>query len=240
MRLFKKQSSDAQVDPMGQAVYDAHFHHIKHPLLVIDEFGPPVPMDVKYYFRDFEDMPITEQEALRQCHGRILDIGAGAGSHSLYLQEHSLDVTALDISANNCEVMKDRGIKNVVHQSIWDYDVKEYDTLLLMMNGLGFVGTINQLIQLLTHFHQTTKDNVQILVDGSDVFYLYENRPRPEDHYYGEVKCQYRYGTQLSPWFKWLFIDEGYMNAIARHTGWKFEVLERDTDRQYLARLTKR
>jgi 2-polyprenyl-3-methyl-5-hydroxy-6-metoxy-1,4-benzoquinol methylase len=55
---------------------------------------------------------MIEQKALKLSKGKVLDIGAGAGSHSLYLQnERNLDVTALDISPKSIEVCKLRGIK---------------------------------------------------------------------------------------------------------------------------------
>lgn len=190
--------SSSTIDPMGQAVYDFHFNQLKDSLLVLDEFGPPVPMDVSYYFRSYKKMPILEQEALKQCHGKILDVGAGAGSHSLYLQDHSLDITALDISKNNCAVIKDRGVQNVIHQSIWEHPLKEYDTLLFMMNGLGFVGTVPLLQSFLSHLYQLTNEHVQLIADSSDVYYLFDNRPRPKDHYYGEINCRYSYDDLLS------------------------------------------
>ncbi len=240
MHNIPKPSPSSPTDPMGQAVYDFHFHEQEHPLLIFDKFGPPVPMDVTYYFRDFENMPKLEQEALRQCSGKILDVGAGAGSHALYLQEHGLDITGLDISESNCKVMSDRGLKKVIQQSIWNQPLQGYDTLLFMMNGLGFVGNIEKLHAILKHFHENTEDHVQLIVDSSDVYYLFDNRPRPEDHYYGEIKCQYGYGELTSQWFKWLYIDEGYFQLIASETGWDFDIIGRDTDRQFLVRLTKR
>lgn len=226
-------------DPMGKAIFDYHFKQQEAPLLVLDHFGPPVPMDVAYYFRPFNSMPPLEQEALRQCSGKILDIGAGAGSHSLYLQNHQLNITALDLSYFNTEVMRNRGLNHVIHQDIWDHPLASYDTLLFMMNGLGFTGTIEELQKFLKHLYRHTHSSVQIIADSSDVYYLFEDRPHPE-HYYGEINCQYNYGTLSSPWFKWLYIDEGYLNLISRQCGWSMEIIERDTDRQFLVRLTKR
>lgn len=239
MKLLPELPLSRLKDPMGKAISDFHFNELNAPLLVLDHFGPPVPMEVAYYFRSFNLMPLLEQEALRQCSGKILDIGAGAGSHSLYLQNHQLNITALDISYFNTQVMKDRGINHVVHQDIWDHPLESYDTLLFMMNGLGFTGTIDNLEKFLKHLYKNTRSSVQIIADSSDVYYLFEDRPHPE-HYYGEVTCQYNYGELSSSWFKWLYIDEGYLNLISRKCGWDMDIIERDTDRQFLVRLTKR
>lgn len=227
-------------DPMGQAVYDYYFKKDPHFLLVIDKFGPPTPMDASYYFREYKWMPKLEKEALRHCDGKILDVGAGAGSHALYLQKHKLAIHCLDISEKNCEVMKARGLEYVYHASIWDFDVSSFDTLLFMMNGIGFVETIEGLKKLLLQLHEQCKDKVQLIFDSSDVYYMYETRPLPTEGYYGEIPCRYEYGEMLSPWFKWLYIDDVTMRLIAKECGWKFEILDRDTDKQYLARLTKK
>lgn len=238
MNISSLKSSEDPIDPMGKAIHDYYFSNLQHSLLVLDHLGPAVPMDVGYYFRNFNRMPILEKEALRQCAGKILDIGAGAGSHSLYLQKNKLQVTALDISLYNVEVMISRGLKKVVHQNIWEHDVSQYDTLLFMMNGLGFTGSIQKLQKFLRHLYKNTKASIQIIADSSDVYYLFEDRPHP-DHYYGEITCKYNYGPLSSPWFEWLYIDEGYLNIIAQQTGWDMEIIERDTDRQFLVRLTK-
>src|SRR5690554_6971619 len=53
-------------------------------------------MDVVYLFRSFDEMPEIEQKALKLARGKVLDVGCGAGSHTLYLQEKGLDVLAID------------------------------------------------------------------------------------------------------------------------------------------------
>ena len=80
-------------------------------------------------------MPNWEQKALEACYGEVLDIGAGAGSHALHLQNIGLDVTAMDISPGAIEIMQSRGVENIVHGSIWDFTNRKFDTLLLLMNG---------------------------------------------------------------------------------------------------------
>ena len=43
-----------------------------------------------YLFRDFDEMPKLEQKALELAHGKVLDIGCGAGNHTLYLQPRDM------------------------------------------------------------------------------------------------------------------------------------------------------
>src|SRR6201996_6090763 len=100
---------------------------------------PREEMPVKIYFRDMEAMPELEWIALQQCRGKILDIGAGAGSHALALQQLGQDITALDISPLLVKLMEQRGVKKVVRGDFFDMSGSgdTYDTLLLLMNGVG-------------------------------------------------------------------------------------------------------
>ena len=126
-----------------------------------------------YLFRGFDEMPEHEKAALLEAKGKILDIGACAGSHSLYLQDKGFDVTALDISEGCCEVMQKRGIKKVVCKNIFDYNEQKFDTIFLLMNGIGMAGTLPELPKLLSHLKSLLNDGGQIVFDSSDLQYLY-------------------------------------------------------------------
>ncbi|HLS70380.1 MAG TPA: class I SAM-dependent methyltransferase [Chitinophagaceae bacterium] len=226
-------------DPMGKAIYDYFTNNLKDKLWVHDLFGAPVEMDTAYYFRSFNAMPELEKEALSLCDGKILDVGAGAGSHSLYLQSFHLDITAIDISEYNCKVMKGRGLKNVIHQSIWNHNLNSYDTLLFLMNGIGFVGTIEKLTAFLHLLHRNCKDDVQLIFDSSSVDYLYEERSLPRDVYFGEIDCQYSYNGKFSEWFKWLYVDIETLKNIASSCNWNLKFQYKDAYGQYLVVLQK-
>src|SRR5882724_8052805 len=101
-------------DILGQALWD-YYHDISPGKLWIhNKYGPKEDMPVHTYFRAGEDMPKLELAALQTCCGKVLDIGAGVGSHTLILQQKGLDVTALDVSPKAAEVMKLRGVKKAV------------------------------------------------------------------------------------------------------------------------------
>ena len=116
-----------------------------------------------YLFRGFDEMPEHEKAALLEAKGKILDIGACAGSHSLYLQNKGFDVTALDISEGCCEVMQRRGIKKVVCKNIFEYNEQKFDTIFLLMNGIGMAGTLPELPKLLSHLKSLLNDGGQIV-----------------------------------------------------------------------------
>jgi SAM-dependent methyltransferase len=222
---------------LGQAVYDHYNGYRKNKLWIYNKYGPREEMPVDIYLRTEDDMPDLEWLALERCNGSVLDIGAGAGSHSLVLQQHGLDVIALDISSLLVSVMRKRGVKKVVNADVYQYNNARFDTLLLLMNGVGLAGTLDGLKVLLLHLKTLLNADGQILFDSSDVAYLYEGN-LPADRYYGEISYQYAYKKEKTQWFNWLYVDEHTMKSIAFDCGFDMEVLLEDEFGQYLARLT--
>ncbi|MDB5004099.1 MAG: methyltransferase protein [Mucilaginibacter sp.] len=225
-------------DVLGQAIFDNYHNLPTGKLWINNKYGPKEEMPIVAYFRAEEDMPDIEFMALEQCRGKVLDIGAGAGSHTLLLQGQGLAVTALDISPLCIKVMKERGIENTIEGDIFTYNEAKYDTLLLLMNGIGLAGTIVQLKQLLLHLKTLLTKGGQILFDSSDIAYLYEGN-LPKQGYYGEIQYQYSYKKLKTEWFNWLYIDEYTLQQIATETGFNIEVLIEDEFGQYLTRLTQ-
>lgn len=224
-------------DVLGQAIYD---HWKKQPaskLWINNQYGPREEMPIQTYFREEDDMPDLEWMALEQCRGKVLDIGAGAGSHALFLQEQGIDVIAMDISPLCVKTMQERGVKMAFEGDIFNYNQGKFDTLLLLMNGIGLAGTIGGLKKLLTHLKTLMTPDGQLLFDSSDVAYLYEGN-LPAEGYYGEIEYQYSYKQVSTEWFKWLYVDEHKLQEIAAECGYQMEVLIDDEYGQYLTRLT--
>lgn len=229
--------SAVENDILGRAVSDHYFGHSPGRLWVYDTHGPRVEMDVSVYFRSLPEMPLLEQIALQECGARVLDIGAGAGSHALALQARGRDVTALDISPLNVSVMKARGIRKAIAADAFDFSKGHYDTLLLLLNGIGLVGDMDGLRRFLRHAKTLLLPGGQLLFDSSDVAYLYEASPMPAEHYYGEIRCRYGYKRRKTDWFSWLYIDFSTLRSIAAEEGWKPDLLFEDGNDQYLVRL---
>jgi SAM-dependent methyltransferase len=225
-------------DIIGQAIHNQYYNLSKHKLWINNRYGPKEEMPVATYFREEDDMPDMEWLALNECRGKVLDIGAAAGCHTLILQQRELDVTALDTSVLAVDVMKARGIKKAILADIYTYNQGKFDTLLMLMNGIGLAGTIDGLKELLKHLSALLNPGGQIMFDSSDVAYVYEGK-LPETGYYGEIWYQYEYNKQTTDWFKWLYVDEQTMLGIARETGFTMDVLLEDEFGQYLTRLTK-
>jgi len=230
-----------KTDIFGEALQDYFEKRIQSPLILHNNYGEDEEMPLDIFFRDPEDFPELEFIALALCDGKVLDVGAGAGSHSLYLQEKGFEVTALDLSPQACNIMKNRGVKKVLNRNIFDYVAVKYDTLLFLMNGIGLAENIEGLQKLLVQCKKILKKGGQLIFDSSNIAYLYEeDLSLPKNHYYGEVIFQYEYKSEQGAPFGWLYIDQKTLIKLAQQDGWVVQILYEDENDQYLVRLSLR
>lgn len=225
------------MDIFGQALLDYHHHKLNSRLWLQNNYGPPEDMPVDVFFRSEHDMPELELIALSHANGKILDIGAGVGSHALALQNRGADVTALELSAAACGIMWDRGVHKILNADILTFNKGTYDTLLLLMNGIGLTGTIDGLVNFLRKAKTLLNPGGSLLFDSSDISYLYDDTELPREKYYGEISFRYEYKRQFGDWFNWLYIDAGLLKTISAREGWYMELLFDDGMDQYLVRL---
>lgn len=229
-------------DPIGAAVLDYLAGAENAEITVESNLTEDDVIPVYYLFRTEEHMPELEVLALNACRGSVLDVGAGAGCHALALQQRGVEVTALDISEGAVEAMQRQGVKQVLHQNLFDLRDAKYDTLLLLMNGIGIAGTLDGLPHFLEHAKTLLKPGGQILLESSDILYMYEEEDGSvlldlNAGYYGEVKYNMTYKDQESGWFNWLFIDPSILEDYALSHGYTFELLLEGEMGNYLARL---
>jgi SAM-dependent methyltransferase len=225
------------MDVFGKALLDFYTKSKPDTLWLHNSYGEPEEMPLDIFFRNPEEMPDLEIEALRHCRGSILDVGAGVGSHTLYLQQHLQAVTALDISVGAAAIMKERGVKKVVEQDIFSLETK-YDTLLFLMNGIGLTGTIDGFKSFLEKAKNLINPKGQLIFDSSNIEYLYNDMPKLSTTYFGEISYCYEYKKEKGNWFNWLYLDQNTLLQIAVLHGWNCEILFDDGEDQYLARLT--
>lgn len=230
-------------DPMGAAIRDYQNKGKASRLRVLSSMFDEDEMPVAHLFRTFNQMPRLEQKALSMAKGRVLDIGAGAGCHALALQERGLEVKAIDISPLSCEVMKERGVKDVECVNLFNQQLQgKYDTLLLLMNGTGIAGKLNRLSMLLNRLKELLAEGGQILIDSSDLKYIYENEDGSMDidlnaPYYGEVDYQMQYKNIKGEPFDWLYTDPMLLASISKQCALNCEIVEEGENYDFLARL---
>ena len=231
------------IDIIGKALLDYHTGNFTENIITYSTIAGNDEMDIPFLFRSYDEMPMIEQKAMDLCHGKILDVGCGAGSHALYLQNKKLNVKAIDISKGAIDTSTLRGIKNAVVQNIWNIKNEKYDTVLALMNGVGLCEELENLTSFLQHLKGLLNSKGQILLDSSDVIYMYQEEDRKTilhetEKYYGEVIFEMVYLGQFSKLIHWLFVDFSTLQSHAKKAGLKCELVVEGYHYDFLVRLT--
>lgn len=232
-------------DPMGHAIKDFYSTGKANKLRVFSSLFYEDEIPVATLFRKFEDMPPQEQEAIRLCRGNVLDVGAGAGCHSLEIMKRGLNVTAIDISEISVDIMQKRGI-NAHVINFFDKNFNEkFDTILMAMNGIGIVGKIEFLPQFFIKVKQLLKPNGQLLVDSSDIKYVFEEDDGSINiniagKYYGEIDYRMQYKNIKGEKFNWLYIDFNTLSMYAEQYGLECRKCIDGKNYDYLAQITRK
>lgn len=231
-------------DAMGAAI--AAYQNDKNEdycVKVYSDFSEPDDIPVPLLFRDESDMPEIETLALDHCKGSILDVGAGAGSHALALQKRGKNVTALDISSLAVEAMKARGLKKVIAGNIYDYNGPKFDTLLMLMNGIGLVGTLDGLAEFLVKAKSFLNTGGQLIFDSSDIIHLFEDEDGSylidlTAEYYGQIQYWMEFKDVKGDKFDWLYVSYPVLEEYAAVAGYKVELIHVGDLNHYLVSLT--
>ena len=245
-RRMNTEILSADKDPMGAAILDFQQQGKAARLRVLSSMFEEDEMPVTHLFRSTREMPALEQKALQLVKGRVLDIGAGSGCHTLALQEKGFTVKAIDISPLSCEAMKLRGVKDAECINLFDDHLETgFDTILLLMNGTGIAGKIEHLPALFQRLKALLNPGGQILIDSSDLKYIYENEDGSFDinlngAYYGEVDYQMIYKDVKGDRFDWLYVDFPLLKSIAETYGLHGELVAEGEHYDYLARFFRK
>jgi SAM-dependent methyltransferase len=230
-------------DLFGKAILDYQTGNNPQDLITETSISEADEMSVAYLFRGFEKMPKMEQNALLLSKGKVLDVGCGAGSHSLYLQEKGFDVTPIDISPNAIKACLLRGLKKATVQDVMSMKEEQFDTILLLMNGAGMFGRLKNISRFLLQLKSLLKENGQILVDSSDIIYMFDEDedggkwiPGDTD-YYGELEFKISYKGEMEKPFDWMYVDFNTLQNAALANGLACELLTEGDHFDYLARL---
>jgi SAM-dependent methyltransferase len=230
-------------DLFGKALLDYHNENYTEDLKTSTNISDEDELPLPYLFRDYEDMPKLEQKALKLAKGTVLDVGCGTGNHSLYLQKKGLNVKAIDISKGAVKVARSRGVLEVKMMNILDETLK-FDTILMLMNGTGIFQELSNTSKYLMHLKSLLNANGQILIDSSDIKYMYEDDndggywENMNANYYGELDYFLSYkGEQELP-MKWLYLDFETLKTACKNVGLNCELILEGEHYDYLAKLT--
>lgn len=231
-------------DLFGTALLDHLHQNSPEDLITSTNISDEDTLPVSYLFRDFKDMPALEQKALELSKGRTLDVGCGAGSHSLYLQQKNIEVKAIDISPGAISVSKARGVKNAELKALLE-ETEQFDTVLILMNGTGVFQELSQIATYLKHLKTLLLSGGQILIDSSDIQYMYEDEDGgiwidTHSNYYGELDYFLEYKGQTEVAMKWLYLDYKTLDDACQSVGLHCELILEGEHYDYLARITQK
>lgn len=201
----------------------------------------PDEMEPEWYFRQPDDWPPFELKLMEYARGRVLDIGAGVGSHSLLLQEAGASPVALELDPHMAAISRDRGLENVVQEDVFTYTQEEgFDTFLLIMNGFGLARNEEGLYRLLRHLKTLANPGASILADSSNISYLLEQMDLklPKGTILNEWAYRYEYKGELGEWNTWLYADQEQLATAADATGWSMQIIDEDDMDAFIVELS--
>lgn len=202
----------------------------------------------KAYFSEYEDWSPREKRAMEYVKGRVLDIGCGAGRHSLYLQKKGFDVLGIDNSPLAIKVCKLRGLTKAKVMPIEDVDFKpnSFDTIIMMGNNFGLFGSFKKARRVLKRFHKMTPKNAIIIAETLDPYKTdnpahleYREFNKKRGRMGGQVRIRIRFEKYVTKWFDYLFVSKKEMEKILKGTGWKVKEFIDSEDSQYIAIIEK-
>lgn len=230
-------------DPFGQACL-AYLKGIRGlEIKVKSDHTKDDYLPVDYLFRSFNEMPLLEQTALNLCKGKVLDIGAGAGCHSKWLMEHDFEVLSIDQSPGVIEALQLQGL-NFKHIDFFHLEeTNKYNTLLALMNGTGISGTEKKFPEFLNKCKKLLAKDGQLLIDSSDVLYLFEKENQlnggSKEKYYGQVKYQMEFDNEQTDWFDWIYFSYEKLKGICEKNGMSCDYIFEGSTHDYLVKIMK-
>ena len=221
----------------GQAMLDyLNGEEDAHCVLRRDDGIAYPPIYARQFFYP-DGLPELDRIAVELCSGRVLDIGAGAGSHSLAIQNRGLQVTSVDLSTKAVRVMSDRGCRDARVGDVFDSYTELFDTVFIILN-IGIVQNLPGLARFLDHLRTLMSDGGKLITDSIDPLNSTDEsyREYTEDKirkgcYPGERTLRFEYKDQVSDWFEWMHIDPETLEQYVEAAGYSMKRMGNDGKR---------
>ncbi len=213
-----------------------------------DGYFNATPGNPKSYFSEYENWAPIERKAMELVKGRVLDIGCGAGRHSLYLQNKGFDVLGIDSSPLAIKVCKLRGMKKARVMPIEELDFKpnSFDTVIMMGSNFGLFGGFERAKRILRKLHKITSKNGLIIASTRDTFKTnnldhleYHRRNRERGRMPGQLRLRIRFRKCVGIWFDYLIVSKKEMEDVLKGTGWKLKETVDSGNSAYIAVIHK-
>ena len=232
----------ATKDVFGEAITSFLSKPSKKSIKVQSKIGDGYEIPLPYLFRSYSDMPELEKLAIAQCKGHVLDVGAGAGAHSTHLITQGIKVHAIDVSEQAILLLKEKNIPSTCSDFFTLNAPEKFDTILMMMNGIGIVEKVNRFEDFFNTARTLLNKDGFIICDSADVSYLFEDENGEiwidiNSNYYGEVDFKMTFEATETDWFPWLFVDFNTLSLYAERSNFGCELIKQDDNSQFLAKL---
>lgn len=234
----------APLAPYARALLDFHAGIETATIVLRSSLGELDELPAALFFRQPDDFFPFETYALELCRGRTLDAGAGIGIHTLQLQARGFDVTALELLPELIEIQRSLGVRRRVRADFTTWTGDRFDTVLMLMNGIGPVGTLAGLGEFLVHAHRLVAPGGQLLVDSGEAIRVGQvdardaaRWPRTDSGYEGEAWIELEYCGHRGRPFRELYVDMDTLAAYAERAAWRCDVVFEGESAGYLARL---
>jgi SAM-dependent methyltransferase len=220
----------AEEDAFGRLLLDHHAGGAGDPLLEFDDGSTGPALGPEWFFAELEQWPNAERAVFGHVHGRVLDVGAGAGRHSLEAQRHGSKVVAIDVSPGAVEVCRRRGVEDVrlLPLAAVDDSLGIFDTVLMMCGNFGLVGNAEVAAVILRRLHAMTTAQGRIVLDSVDPYVdadadeiAHQARNRARGRMPGQVTMRLRYGERVTPWYDLLNVSAAELAQLVTGTGWR-------------------
>lgn len=232
------------MSPYGSALLDYHNGNQNAKVIIHRDDDSRFELPMNIFFNNSSSFSRIEKKAIELCHGKVLDVGAGSGRHSLYLREKGFDVFSIDISPEAAEIMKIQGLNNVECSGIFDFNKGEYDSILLLGHGIGMVGSLEGFRRFLNHTEKLLRSNGIIVFDSLDVRCTkdpknldYQKRNKKRNRYIGEIHMRFEYNGVIGSPYSWLHIDPDTLETEVSKLGWHKEIIHQEDTGDYLVKL---
>jgi len=235
-------------EPHARALLSFERGNTDARILIADDLGDSDLLPAARFFRDEDGLPLLERTALDLCTGRVLDVGAGAGCHSLALLERGHSACAVEILPELVELLRRRGVTDARPGSVFHLPAERWDTVLMLMNGWGLPETLAGLERFLAGLENLVAPGGQLIADSTDMRRFATDwrtadgvrlARREDGRYVGEIQFQLEYDGQRGDPFSQLYVDPDTLSILASRAGWKVEIVVSGEDGAFLSRLRR-
>lgn len=227
-------------DAYGWQIWDFYNGKDSYEIIERDDGWFGLSQGAKSYFSEYKDWNNREKRAMKHVKGKVLDIGCGAGRHSLWLQKKGFNVIGIDNSPLAIKVCKLRGLKDARVMPIDDigkFKPKAFDTIIMFGNNFGLFGSFKKAKILLKKMHRITSDNAMIITESRDP-YSTENKDHLSYHKFnrkrgrmsGQTRIRIIYGKHKGNWFDYLIASKKEIEKILKGTGWRIKKVIREKE----------